>query len=833
MASLKDLFTYPSNASSYYFNPTYLAGAIQATQIESGTKYIIKTVGTTDFTTVGAASNTVGLEFTASGTPTGTGTVWILASGMFARMNKLNTESDGYDYNVTYWGSTDETVMVSEVSKFINYYDQFPGDLRKLSMFDIYENPLIVFNKESYNQPVTSVEVKLLSGAGNVGGLELNVNDTSHISDGDRISLDFTPDDYDNNNSTAFDAYADVISSTKIQLYTDAGLTTAYQNAGFIDYTGNVGHFSTASGAMHIMPANTNPLTTLSDGDNILYRTVSSSTAFDRANGGDVDSIDTVHFLDRDQLNTNSGGADFVQTAHYYSDSGLSSHRTSDEEYKATLSFTIAGGTTGTTEHSVDIDVSDSSTVSFTAGNETTFSGLRTSLNNDKTKLGFAYARTYFTGGSITDNQANAVLSSSRDKDEFWFVKYDDVAETITLTKSTTASNYSSNIDVGTTTTISVEILDPFYLASDAHLVQVPEGPTGSKAYAIYHPTEGALVNKWFIGSATPIIQGNKVYSYLDAAGATAYGAILTNKYWEAGDTTVSTMTSDEQGSIQCTVNGSGYLTGFTNFGAKNNINGGIWDNNNDIMIEIDAVADLYSPRALTTAESEDVFDTQDYWVDPSFNLLKNWPTVVTPSSAKITVNQPSTVNITQSGRKFVRNSGITKWQLEVNYPAMTRYEFEEYQAVAQAVQGQNIPFYFILRNDDDEHILMSNNYTNTPGAIALVTDNTTTSGSSIVQISGFDSETTQALNKGEVIIMSGSRNGTVHTVVHDVDSNIYGEAKFRLAYPITSTLTPGKLAQKNPYHVVVTLSEDAFEYQVSTEDYYFLTVTFDLDEWK
>ena len=46
-----------------------------ATALVSGTVYQILTVGTTDFTTVGAGSNTVGHVFTATGAGTGTGTV--------------------------------------------------------------------------------------------------------------------------------------------------------------------------------------------------------------------------------------------------------------------------------------------------------------------------------------------------------------------------------------------------------------------------------------------------------------------------------------------------------------------------------------------------------------------------------------------------------------------------------------------------------------------------------------------------------------------------------------------------------------------------------------
>lgn len=42
-----------------------------------GTKYVIASVGTTDFTLIGAASNTVGINFTATGAGTGTGSAFM------------------------------------------------------------------------------------------------------------------------------------------------------------------------------------------------------------------------------------------------------------------------------------------------------------------------------------------------------------------------------------------------------------------------------------------------------------------------------------------------------------------------------------------------------------------------------------------------------------------------------------------------------------------------------------------------------------------------------------------------------------------------------------
>jgi hypothetical protein len=51
-------------------------GLVPAASLVVGKKYTIDTLGTTNFTAVGAASNTVGISFTATGAGTGTGVAW-------------------------------------------------------------------------------------------------------------------------------------------------------------------------------------------------------------------------------------------------------------------------------------------------------------------------------------------------------------------------------------------------------------------------------------------------------------------------------------------------------------------------------------------------------------------------------------------------------------------------------------------------------------------------------------------------------------------------------------------------------------------------------------
>ena len=70
------------STSPYVQNCSSIASAVRETatagSFVTGYTYNIQTIGTTDFTLIGAPSNTVGIEFTATGPGTGTGTAYLV-----------------------------------------------------------------------------------------------------------------------------------------------------------------------------------------------------------------------------------------------------------------------------------------------------------------------------------------------------------------------------------------------------------------------------------------------------------------------------------------------------------------------------------------------------------------------------------------------------------------------------------------------------------------------------------------------------------------------------------------------------------------------------------
>ena len=69
------VLTLPNTDCYLYVFLKQIASVIVATALVAGTTYKILTLGTTDFTLVGAVSNTVGVVFVATGAGLGTGTV--------------------------------------------------------------------------------------------------------------------------------------------------------------------------------------------------------------------------------------------------------------------------------------------------------------------------------------------------------------------------------------------------------------------------------------------------------------------------------------------------------------------------------------------------------------------------------------------------------------------------------------------------------------------------------------------------------------------------------------------------------------------------------------
>jgi len=333
------------------------------------------------------------------------------------------------------------------------------------------------------------------------------------------------------------------------------------------------------------------------------------------------------------------------------------------------------------------------------------------------------------------------------------------------------------------------------------------------------------------------VIPSNAQYTYKNSSGNTVpFNPVQQDSYWKQGATSKTLYsTNSEIAPVINVLADTAAAGGVYNVVFDTNYPGQFVDPAPGGMAHIygfenkpDAVQPVTPP-----AEAQDNFDTDDEWTTTGFDSRKQWPDHITPSSAVVNLNTPSTVNNSQNGVKYTRASGFSKWTLEVEYPPMLPTDFQKFHAIAQAANGQAIPFYFILRNKDNASILWANfkDIQNTTEQAHVV--NSTVIGDTLVLTEGFESFEANAFSQGEVPIFGSNQNGALHTVINTANANAYGEAKIRLAMPITTTLTVGSMIYKNPYHCIVTLSSDNFEYTVGTDGYYRMSVSFDLDGFK
>ena len=327
--------------------------------------------------------------------------------------------------------------------------------------------------------------------------------------------------------------------------------------------------------------------------------------------------------------------------------------------------------------------------------------------------------------------------------------------------------------------------------------------------------------------------------TYLKRTGESTYvnGAeVDLTKVYQPEESTHTTVTTDCTWTV--TQDGSGYVTGASLDAQGQRI--APWDfstvasqsENTTVKWLIKTAADTYTPPALTPSEQQDVFDTDDEWTSDDYNANKNWPNHVSPQSANIVYNSPTIVNTSSSGIKYTRSMGHTKWQLEVTYPPMKMDDFQKFHAIAQAAHGQSTPFFFPLNNKDGTQILWRDTYTaGTTKHIRL--KDAMSIGDTTLLAEGFSSSQANAFKRGEVFIDGENENGNLHTALNTVTSNVYGEAKIRMPWPVRKAQSVGQKIYKHPSHAVVTLADDNFNYSVDQNNYYYVTVMFDLDNWK
>lgn len=219
----------------------------------------------------------------------------------------------------------------------------------------------------------------------------------------------------------------------------------------------------------------------------------------------------------------------------------------------------------------------------------------------------------------------------------------------------------------------------------------------------------------------------------------------------------------------------------------------------------------------------EDNFPTAGIWETTQANSSKQWPTSKNPAQVTVKQNRPAFQNYSHNGRKFTRRTSFAKWQLEVEYSALTDAELTEMHAVALAAQGQYQPFQF-----DVDYLFQYNKNKGT----SFRNVNQINPGDQTITVGNLVPSRLDTFIKGEIIEIP-NRNGNVNIVLANADTDGNGQTTIRLAYPATKTIAANTSLYKNVQRCTVTLANNGFDYVVDTNGFYYVTVTFDLDEWK
>ena len=414
--------------------------------------------------------------------------------------------------------------------------------------------------------------------------------------------------------------------------------------------------------------------------------------------------------------------------------------------------------------------------------------------------------------------------------------------------------------------------------------------PLASEATTLYSGTKSTnddnnnfdkLIYQLF--STTVRSPGFRKYQYQDTNNATQKGAVYDfTKFWRPGQTSHFTPTYLTTPTGTPVLSTQGYLTNNNNLDtfpqrglftlAGLGLTSSTDTNNNAILsgspakpsthviekvglFEINPKADEY---VAPTAYAPDVFDTDDEWDTDAFTQAKQsnpWPKSPVPRNINFTTNQPTSVTRSQNGTKYVRSSGVVKHQMEVEYAPMLQEDFRNFHAYVQSARGQATPFYFDIRNYTNYagttglHIFGQNTTGSTSNTRGFTNENfvrTTVDqslnrapeiGDKLITLEGFVSNRADVFIKGEQVIfnMAGYADGNLVTIVNDnIDSNRYGEARIRIPYGVRSGAAgSGQQLYFDPTHIIVTLAEDAFEFELGADGLYRITVRFDFDEFK
>ena len=330
------------------------------------------------------------------------------------------------------------------------------------------------------------------------------------------------------------------------------------------------------------------------------------------------------------------------------------------------------------------------------------------------------------------------------------------------------------------------------------------------------------------------VIHGTRRFTYQDSSNVTQPGAEFSNYIALPGEYPYTLRTAVQGTEVEAAVFTINLKAGPSQLETITTT-GGIYDSptNTQFQNRINPLASQYVPPGPTpvqTAAAEDNFDLNDIWYTNTTSYdpprTKNWPREIVPASAELTESQPSITTNSQAGIKYVRSGGFSKTGVSLSYPLLTEEKFRVLQNASQLARGQTAVFrWYWVNTTFTNHWIWKLNYSsNTDPYVVSGRDN-----DRVWLLEGFESNESEVLKEGQLVIMGGSYNGDASQNVATVDANVFGEVESRLSYKPSNYLPSlGSQAWLVPDNITVTLAEDDFVYTARADGLYDVSVKFD-----
>lgn len=205
---------------------------------------------------------------------------------------------------------------------------------------------------------------------------------------------------------------------------------------------------------------------------------------------------------------------------------------------------------------------------------------------------------------------------------------------------------------------------------------------------------------------------------------------------------------------------------------------------------------------------------------------LRRWPTHIQPTSVAWSIEQPNQTLESMNYTRYTRSKEITQYRLKLTYRQMTREEFNPFLNIIQAARGSFKPFRYTLPTQDDgSQAAFVYDREGSDAIEVILARSNNTSGSRVIEVDGLPCDksiSTPVFNSGHsTSLNTPNTTGQLAMIIHDVVTNVYGEANIRINNAIPGDIDFGHELLAHPTEVDVFIDGNSIDVSVDTRGYH------------